>query len=199
MQLVDCRSSNGTSSFWRGKGSPYRYSSDKRFPSIGTWVPVHRTKVTDLGEMGNPSIGPGLPSFGIRGPSFVRVGMCTMEQGSRHSDTGYRRNFGPPAIGEGLPIRRKWGPTVPPGRGTTVPRKMGTPPSEEGYPFLGNGLHVSRKMDSVAVPRRRGSPPAQSGSRPRVGVTGPGNRDSRPSEMGYSSIGNEGTRPSGKG
>ena len=50
-QLVDSRFSNGTSSFWREKGSPYQYSCEKRFPSIGPGVPVHRTKVRVLGEM----------------------------------------------------------------------------------------------------------------------------------------------------
>ena len=83
---------------------------------------------------------------------------------------------GCPSVVNGVP--------VPPARGTTVPRKMGTPPSEEGYPFLDDGIHVSRKIVSLAVPRRRVSPPSQSGSRPRVGGPRPGKRDSRPSEMG---------------
>ena len=183
-QLVDSRLSKGKSDFWRRKGFSYRHTSETGSVPRNKGPGPSDKGNTVLGERGtHPSVS-GLPSLGLGGPSFVR-GPCVpwnRVHGTRLMAPFLRKLAPPPSdkgsssVGNGVPVL--------PTRGTTGLRNVGTPPSEEGYPFLDDGTHVSRKIVSLAVPRRRGSPPSQSGSGPRVGEPGPGKRDSRPSEMG---------------
>ena len=161
-QMDETQFSRGSSSFWGRKGFPYRHSSEKGFP-----VQLKR--------------GPT-----VRKEDGARV---PRNGGTRHSDDGsHRSEIGPLSLGEGVPVRRKWGYRSLLYGGTKAPREMGTRPSVKRCPFVGNGLHVFRRR--VSRPRKRASPPSQEGSP----SSGRGTRSwdkghPRPSGKGFSSLG----------